>query len=177
METEYFFGMVNQYETSRIQGYRGDIHSSAISKVPRSFGFLLQNIIKEFEANLDFFCSAEQKVIIIGFQPLAVNYHSDTPKKLNRVYSKLEPSAHFCCTLEYIVVPKNQRATGGWQKTLSILVDFTTGEIMDRSYFIDRFDGNSLDKANNKGLSIGVIQDELLKIAWQTYFVRERLQL
>lgn len=166
MDSRYFFGMVGQFETNRIQAYQGAIDSSALHQVPEAFGVLLQSIITIFHQNLDKFCQPDQKLLLIGLQPLAIKYYSDYPIEKKRIFSADDSRAHFCCTLEYMRAGLSQPANMPWQDTRSILIDFTTGEVMDRDFFLARIMGQ--DSGQDKVL--GVMDEQQLAAAWQRFW-------
>lgn len=168
MDSDYFFGMVGQFETKRVQAYRGPIDSSAFHKVPKPFGLLMHNIIEVFDKHIERFCCDSEKIVLIGFQPIAVKYHSDLPIKFNRIYSKKDPRSHFCCSLEFIVVPIEQKDGFTWQDTDSILIDFSSGHIMDQNNFFKLLSGR--ESVNH----LGKIEEQLLNTAWQMFQVRNR---
>lgn len=170
MDAAYFFGMIGQFETNRIQAYRGQIDSSALHKIPRPFGMLMHNIIDILHTKLRQLCQLDEKILLIGFQPVAIKYYSDLPLQRQRIYNAAEKRVHFCCTLEYITVPIEKSSGFKWQATQSILIDFSSGMVMDREYFL----GLLLQSSDNnpKGI-LGMLDDKLLNTAWQIFRLRE----
>lgn len=169
MNADYFFGMLSQFETDRVKAHKLDVEACAFSSVPKPFALLLNNIIHILDANLDELCLADERVVLLGFQPSAVTYHSVMPENLGRVISPDRACEHMCCTLGYMVEGLNNPAST-WQKTQSLVIDFTSGMVMDGAYFCDLLS----NKTPRQGHLLGILDGEVLDTAWRMVRFRDK---
>ena len=55
-----------------------------------------------------------------------------------------------------------------WENTHSLIIDFTTGDMMDREYYL-----SILNNAPKAGILLGKMNEEALKIAWKIVQLRQ----
>jgi len=162
MHYDYFIGMISQYETDRIKAYRG--HSYRVTNtIPDAFGLLVPDIIQTLDSNIHSLCQPDQNIVILGLQPAGQMLESKRPQQLKRTYDREHESRHLCCTLDFQIVPAaDEMAHHDWQKTYSVVIDFTAGEIMnDRAYLA------KLAMLDIPGVIYGRLNAESLKLAWR----------
>jgi hypothetical protein len=137
---------------------------SAPSPIPNEFMSLLPEIIKVLDNNIRTFCKEDQVLAIIGLQLGPPMMRSRTPEKLNRFIHKAYPHQHFCCVLQYMIVNRDDlENTTCWQGAQTLMVDFTTGDVMDGQRYIFRVLGDAPE-----GTVYGTINDKKLAAVWQT---------
>lgn len=162
MHYDYFIGMISQYETDRVKAYRGASYRVA-NTIPDAFGLLVPDIIQILQHNIQVLCQPEQMIVILGLQPAGQMLESKCPLELKRTYDQDNKSRHLCCTLDYLIVPSETKdCHHDWNKTHSIVIDFTAGDIMnDRAYLA------KVAMLDIPGVIYGRLNAESLKLAWR----------
>lgn len=161
MKHEYLIGKIKQYQTPRIRAYEGGVNSKP-EQVPAAFALLIPEIFAILSVNLDNICEPSEGLVIFGLQPASTMLTSNAPMELKRSIPSLQPDYHFCCTLDYFIVPLGELdKTHHWQKTHSIIIDFTSGKLMDSDRFLAQ---HCIEPITGK--EFGEISQEALDIVW-----------
>lgn len=161
MHYDYFISIVKQYETDRVKAFVGD-RCGSTARIPKPFALLMQDIIEILNNNLSHLCKDDEGIVITGLQPAVNMIHSSLPSTLNRKITE-DDDSHLCCTLEYIVLPKEQLVNAThWTHTCSVVVDFTAGTLMDLNEYLSRL---SL-QVKQPGTVYGWLNYEILAAAW-----------
>ena len=155
-----FIQCVHEQDSAKIKALNIE-ESCATEQVPQEVLYLFPALIKLLEKNLTF-VSSNEVMLLFGLQPCAVFIHSDFPLTSNRIFDKEDPSRHLCCVLQYFLASKISTGQDrNWQKTETVVVDFTTGFLMDNEcYFAKVFDLPS------QGLVYGNLQPNELNAIW-----------
>lgn len=168
MNYDYFIGMVKHHETNRIRAYRGTQQTSP-EHVPAAFALLMPEIISIINFNFSEICKPEESIVIFGLQPASAMIASNQPLELGRSIEGLQPDYHFCCTLDFFrttTIEPHQNEE--WVNTDSIIVDFTTGQMMDSDRFLAK-----LHFLPKQGKFYGRISKEALNIAWTIIRIKQ----
>lgn len=164
MDYTQFIKAVNRHKTANITALK--IPSScAMEQIPDLFSNLMGNICDIIKSNINKFCNNNEVIAIFGLQPSIAPITSEIPKKLNRIINPKHPDWHFCCTLSYMALKTEKiSTTKSWHNSKSIVIDFTTGAIIDA----DRYLTTILSQKIN-GTVYGCLQQDLLKQIWEKY--------
>jgi hypothetical protein len=161
MRYDYFIGMVKHHETKHIRAYTGEQQTNP-EHVPTAFALLMPEIISILNENFDDVCGLGHGIVIFGLQPASAMIASNIPLEQERFVDGLQPDYHFCCTLDFFKVPMSDiNDSEDWNYTDSIVVDFTSGELMDSDRFLSK-----LHFLPEQGKLYGRINKEALNIAW-----------
>jgi len=137
------------------------VESCATEQVPQEVLRIFPALIKLLEKNLTFTPSNEV-MLLFGLQPCAVSLHSDFPVTCNRIFDKEDPFRHLCCVLQYFLAPKISLGQDrNWQKTQTLVIDFTTGFLMDNECYFSR-----VFALPSQGLVYGSLQPTELNAIW-----------
>lgn len=136
--------------------------SCAITRIPRAFNILLPCIVQCIQAEINSFCSTNELIAIFGLQMSSGTVQTEMPKKLHRIYDKHHSNYHLCCVLSYLILPiENSTLPEDWQNSRSILIDFTSGEIMDGERYLSLVFNHPVN-----GKLYGTLPEKLLTKAW-----------
>lgn len=161
MNYSYFIAMVKHHETQHIRAYTGEQKTNP-EHVPAAFALLMPEIISIFNDNFNDVCELGQGMVIFGLQPASAMIASNKPLEQERFIDGLQPDYHFCCTLDFFKVPMDQLdGSEAWSCTDSVVIDFTSGELMDSDRFLSK-----LHFLPEQGKLYGRINKEALNIAW-----------
>ncbi len=162
MRYDYFIGMVRNHETSRIRSFSGSQQTNP-EHIPAAFALLMPEVIAILKENFNEVCEADQGIVIFGLQPASGMIASNRPLELERFVDGLQLDYHFCCTLDFFKVPMSQidKADDHWHCTDSVVIDFTSGEVMDSDRFLSKL--HALPEA---GKLYGCIKEDALEIIW-----------
>lgn len=141
--------------------------SCSESQLPENFSCLFPEILNILEQNISVL-SPENKIIgLFSLQAAAGRISSSLRKKLHCQ----APDYHLCYVLNYLILPfsaSNKYQVSDWDKYQSLVIDFTSGEVMDidRYLFLSGYYGT-------EGKIYGHLSANLLKKAWQLYTTNE----
>ncbi len=108
-----------------------------MSNIPNEFILLLPNIVEIVHSNKEKLCKKNEVIAIFGMQVSFMSITSDIPRITNRVINSNNPNCHLCCNLNYLVTDaqKQNKATS-WEGAKTIMIDFTTGVVMDKIEYL-----------------------------------------
>jgi len=164
MEYDYFIGMIKHYETSRVKAFRGQAQSASHA-IPNAFGLLLDEVVQILHRNLPSLCQQQEGLVIFGLQSAGSTIKSNKPFINNRILDHGHPDNHFCCTLEFSIVPRTLlKQDVDWEETQSVIIDFTTGIVMDKEQYLAQL--QQAPNAVEQGKILGHLNKDILDIAW-----------
>lgn len=163
MEYQRFTKIVKQQNNNRVKAL--SIPSScATTQIPTSFSTLLPDIINIMHDNIKTLCEETEVLALFGFQVTSIPLTSELPQKLNRSIDENNPDFHFCCNLSYLALKTKQlKSVKTWNNAKSIVVDFTTGTVMDATQYLHQI----LEKGP-EGNILGHLDQTLLDFAWKS---------
>lgn len=163
MKYQNFIAQLKQYETAHIKtvAFPG---CCTMDEIPDVFASLLPEIIQNLENNLLSLCAQNQVLAVIGMQIGPPMLESIAPLELKRIYSKQNPSQHFCLVLQYLLLTPEQleQDIESWYGSETLMIDFTTGKIMDAEYYLSLM----LNKPV-QGICYGQLSKDKLDDIWQ----------
>jgi hypothetical protein len=162
MTYDHFIAALKQHQTAHVKALAFP-ESCAPQKIPDSFASLLPDVVELLEKHIQQFCKETQEILILfSLQPGSVTVNSDTPITLNRIINDQCPTNHLCCSLSYLIVPKTEfKRVTSWQGAQTIMVDFTTGVVMDGDRYL-----SLLFSAAPAGIAYGNLNSTKLAQAW-----------
>lgn len=137
MKYDYFIGMLKYHQTTRIRAFNGPQQTNP-EHVPDAFALLIPDIISILTENFNEFCGLDQGIVIFGLQPASRMIASNIPLEQERFIDGFQIDYHLCCTLDFFKVPMSQIDEADWHCTDSIVIDFTTGEVMDSDRLLSK---------------------------------------
>lgn len=156
-----FIKVLRQYQTPHVKALAFP-QSCAPSKIPNAFRLLLPDIIELLESHIDQFCAQDQVMALFGLQPGSVALTSSAPGLLNRISNAQYPDTHLCCSLAYLTLSKQQlKQIQSWHGSQNIIVDFTTGLVMDGPRYLSQVFAES-----PKGIVYGSLNPAKLAMVW-----------
>jgi hypothetical protein len=162
MTYDHLIALLKQHQTLRIKAIAFP-QSCTPNQIPDAFGQLLPDIIKLLEAHIEQFCGNEHVLVLFGLQPGSISFTSDYPVQLNRILDNQQPHIHLCCTLAYLTSPQHQlEQLQSWQGAQNIIIDFTTGTVMDGDRYFSQVFSEPL-----KGIVYGMLDNSKLASAWE----------
>ena len=163
MKYKDLIGTLTAYQTPSIRAIAFP-KSCAPDRLPDAFLSLLAGVVKILDAHRDQLCdTAKEVVVLFSLQHLSLNLTSDAPNLLHRKIDINRPTEHFCCSLEYLVLPKHQlNHVSSWQGAKSVVIDFTTGMVMDNDYYCCK-----LFNTKPTGQVYGKLNYQTLRQAWR----------
>ena len=163
MKYQDFIAIVKQHQTAQIKtvAFPG---CCTMDEIPDVFASLLPEIIQILADNLPSLCAENQVLTVIGMQIGPPMLESVMPLKLKRIYNADYPTQHFCLVLQYLLLTSEQLQQGvdSWYGSETLMIDFTTGKIMDAEYYLSLMLNNTL-----KGICYGQIAEQQVENAWQ----------
>lgn len=161
MTYDYFIGMVKHHQNTRIRAFSG-VQQTNPEHVPAAFALLMPEIFSILNEHLDDICDMDEVMVIFGLQPASRMFASNMPLEKERFIEGLQPDYHLCCTLDFFKVPMQQiESNDAWSCTNSVVVDFTSGEVMDSDRLLAK-----LQVSSESGKLYGRIKEDALDIAW-----------
>jgi hypothetical protein len=137
--------------SQRIAIYKGKMNS-AMSEIPASFIQTLPEILKLMSRSLDLLCQDKNKgILIVGIRPCV---------------SMIEENdrSHFCCSLEFEIHPlKELHQIDKRTHTFSVIINFSTGEIMNNDMYVNKLFIEYLKNA----VIYGNIDSQTLSQCWK----------
>lgn len=168
MTYDYFIKMVKHHQTDRIRAFSGSQQANP-EHVPTAFVLLMPEIIAVLNENLETICEPEQVMVIFGLQPATRMIASNKPLEKERFIEGLQPDYHLCCTLDFFKVAVDHMGSESWNCTDSIVIDFTSGEIMDSDQLLAK-----LNLDSKPGKLYGHINEDALEIAWTIAKIKQQ---
>lgn len=163
MTYKEFIRYLKECETADIQVLSFP-DSCAVDSLPDSFGLIFSDIVNFLQNHLVEFCGQGEVLALFGMQVVAGRITSSLPQRLNRIYYTQRPNDHFCCALNYLVLPaENESPIHDWRGYQSLFIDFTTGKVMDSNHYLFLMNYHSLS-----GKIYGELNSNLLEKAWQS---------
>jgi hypothetical protein len=164
MTYNHFICILKKHQTPRIKALALP-KSCAPHKIPQSFASLLPDIIELLEKHIHYFClDAHQILALFGLQPTSVTINTDMPINANRIINEQEPTNHLCCSLTYLVTSKLElEHIESWQDAQTIMIDFTSGLVMDGPRYMSMLFGGPL-----AGIAYGNLDHTKLAKIWTT---------
>lgn len=161
MKYDYFIGMVKHHQTTRIRAFSG-LQQTNPEHVPAAFALLMPEIFSILNEHISDICNTDEVMVIFGLQPASRMIASNMPLEKERFIKGLQPDYHLCCTLDFFKVPMQQiESSDAWSCTDSVVVDFTSGELMDSDRLLAK-----LHASSENGKLYGCIREDALDIAW-----------
>ena len=152
MEQDTFYETLTGSQTERTKVLLL-LSSRAAAGIPKVFTSTFPSIIANLTANLDKICRGAinhaPTITLFDLQVPVVAIWSELPQKLHRVIDARNPGQHFCRILRYY---------------RNLVIDFTTGEIMDDNQYLRR-----LNLTKKPGMVLGLIDPVALSNAWQLF--------
>jgi hypothetical protein len=162
MNYHEFFDASKNAETKHVKALFFQ-NSCAVTQIPSAFRLLIPYLICWMQAHLKDFCNPGEVIGLFGLQVMSVAIESSLPQKLNRIHYPKTPTYHLCVSLNYLILPLHLiNVIKSWRDHQSLIVDFTTGEIMDSDRYLSLTLGIDLP-----GKIYGKISPKLLDQSWQ----------
>jgi hypothetical protein len=161
---EQFIGALREHETPHIKALSFP-ESCSPKKIPDAFLSLLPQIIKILEKQLTKLCKLNQVVALFGLQTAPIAIKSTLPVTSKRIINIKNTEHHLCCSLSYLITSaENFNHIKSWEGAENIIIDFTSGEIMDSDYYIAKL-SNGAPKRNHL---YGALDASHLDAAWKS---------
>lgn len=161
MNYKFFIEAIKQHETPRVIGISFNTACST-QRLPTAIAIILPDLIGILNKNINSFCEDNQLLAVFGLQFGPAMLESETPFQLNRVFSSENPNSHFCLILQVLAVnPEKLNAIKDWQGSQNIMIDFTTGIVMDCDNYFSLLEGEK-----NQGVIYGSINEKKLSQMW-----------
>lgn len=161
MKYDHFIETLKKFQTQRIKVISFP-QSCAIENIPQEFDLLLSDIVHLLDKNITYLCNDNEIIALFGMQFGPPMLQSELPLTSNRIFNHKYPQEHFCCVLQYLVCASSTIASlQSWQGMQSIVLDFTSGLVMDGNCYIDKFHNRSSD-----GIIFGEISHHKLSKTW-----------
>lgn len=165
MKYEDLIRLMEKYQTVRVKSIYFQ-NSCATQRIPWSFSALIPNIIEIINSHIDLLCKENEIVAIFGLQPGPPALESDWPGLFNRTFDEKYPHDHFCLVLQYLMTTKaNLPTLTTWSGSQNLMIDFTTGELMDEERYLAML-GHDYPI---KGQLYGVLDHSDLIQAWSSF--------
>lgn len=162
MQYEHFIRVIESYQTNHVKAisFPG---SCAPDQVPPEFAVLFADIVITLEQQHHLLCQPDEVIAIFGIQAGPALLKSKLPLRLNRIICDGNPTYHLCLVLQYLVTKPNQLSQlSSWQGSRNLLLDFTTGQMMDPVYYI-----GLMQQQPQQGLLLGQMNQQRLSRVWE----------
>lgn len=161
--SEHFFMTMQSCETGSVVAINVP-ESCHMTQIPSEFRFLFPDLIKIINDNKKRICNKGEVIAVFGLQVSFMPIVSDIPIITNRVISDEKAQYHFCCNLNYLTVkPSECNKIISWDGAQTIIVDFTTGAVLNSIEYLNRV----FNKANTAGTVYGYLSPVLLDNIWR----------
>lgn len=163
MQYEHFIRVIESYQTEHVQAiaFPG---SCAPDQVPPEFAVLFADIVITLEKQHHLLCQPDEVIAIFGIQAGPALLKSSQPLRLNRIICDGNPTYHLCLVLQYLVAKPSQLSQlSSWQGSRNLVVDFTTGQIMDPAYYVALVQ----QQLPQQGLLLGRMNQHRLTKVWE----------
>lgn len=171
MQYDYLMGMIKSHETRRIRAFNGTKQSNP-EPIPAAFALLMPEIMAILTKSLNDLCEFDQGMVIFGLQPASGMISSNSPLEHERFIDGLPLDYHFCCTLDFFKIKLGQTDKNTiWGHTNSIVIDFTSGEVMDSDRFLSK-----VHFFADQGILYGRITKKALDIVWTIAKIKQTQQ-
>ncbi len=162
MKYELFVDILKKHQTARVKAlfFPG---SCATERIPSLFAFLIPDIITILCNNINQLCKENEVIAVFGIQPGPPPIESAQPLLLQRVLNKAYPRNHLCLVIQYLITTVDQMPQlTEWNGAKSMIIDFTTGRLMNDDYYISTIEG----KEHPKGIIFGAVDENKLDMIW-----------
>ncbi len=167
MTYEQFIATLLKHQTYHVKALSFP-ESCSPKKIPDSVLTLFPAIIKILEKQVAKLCQLNQIIAVFGLQTAPIAINSSLPIISHRIIDRKQPKRHLCCSLSYMVSSANDFANiKSWKETENIILDFTTGEIMDGNYYMTKLS----HRPAVKGHLYGVLDSSELNAVWKNLSV------
>ena len=164
MQYEHFIKAIETYQTKHVQAIAFPA-SCAPEQAPSEFAAFLADVIILLEQYHHALCQSDEIIAIFGIQAGPALLKSQLPLRLDRIAYDNNPTYHFCLILQYLVTDSNQLSQlSSWQGSHNLVLDFTTGYIMDPAYYVALV---QQEQSPQQGLLLGQINQQRLTSAWK----------
>lgn len=163
MQYEHFIRVIESYQTQHVQAiaFPG---SCAPEQVPSEFAVLFADIVIALEQKHHLLCQPDEVIAIFGIQAGPALLKSRLPLRLNRIICDGNPTYHLCLVLQYLITkPSQLRQLSSWQGSRNLVLDFTTGHIMDPAHYVALVQQQALQQ----GLMLGQMNQQRLTRVWE----------
>lgn len=170
MHYDYFIGMIKAYETDKITAFQSQKYNTS-NAIPDAFALLIPDVVNLLSKHIDELCESHQRMVIFGLQPAGAMLTSNQPLASKRTLNLkgFQADFHFCCTLEYFLTSAEDiDSSTNWSQTYSLVLDFTSGEMMDTEQYIKR-----LFSDKTEFQIIGRLPERTLKIVWHIANIKQ----
>ena len=138
MTYQEFIECIEAHQTESIRALSIE-NSCATDKIPDEILLLIPNLIELLKSCFSKFCKEDQILALHGLQPCMLALESESQKSRDLKLSK-NALAHLCCSLQYMVLSKDSQKKEEpkkvWDKTQTMVIDFTTGKVMDNEEYL-----------------------------------------
>jgi hypothetical protein len=163
MTYEQFIGTLMQHETSHVKALSFP-ESCSPRRIPDNFLVLLPAIIKILDRQKSKLCQINQIVALFGLQAAPVAIKSSLPITSQRIIDARNPEQHLCCSLAYLITCTHTLSQiKSWEGAENIIVDFTSGEIMDGNYYLAKL----ANTPGKRSRLYGVLDSSRLDSVWK----------
>lgn len=162
MQYNQFISVIEHYQTEHVKAisFPG---SCAPEQVPSEFVVLFPDIISALEQQHHSLCQPDEVIAIFGIQAGPALLKSRLPLRLNRIICDGNPTYHFCLVLQYLIIkPCQLGQLSSWQSSRNLVLDFTTGQIMDPAYYVAL-----IQQQVQHGLLLGQMNQQRLTSVWE----------
>lgn len=157
MQYQTFINTIKCHETENVTALSYN-DCCSLESFPPEFIPLLGEIVRLLDESKELICGETNcKIAIIGMQIIPRWLASKTAYK-TRTSGK---NYHLCYLISYLLIGHNQEKPRSWSHQETLVVDFTTGEIMDNDRYFSLAFGES-----KRGCQLGTIPQKQLDIAW-----------
>lgn len=170
MDYSDFVNVLKQCQTPRIKVLSFP-ESCAPHKIPSGFLGLLPAVVQLLNSCLQMFCRDSQQVLaLFGLQLGSVMINSDAPLQLQRVIDQKNPRQHLCCSLAFLTLSEREmQQTKNWQTAHTLMIDFTTGLVMDGDYYTALV----MNESPSEGVVYGTLDTHQLTDLWKTQTLKQ----
>jgi hypothetical protein len=165
MTYEQFIGTLRQHETLHVKALSFP-ESCSPRKIPEAFLSLLPKVIKILEKKAAKLCRFNNQVVaLFGLQAAPIAIKSTLPITSQRIINTRNPEYHLCCSLSYLVTSvEGFQDIQSWEGAENIIIDFTSGEIMNGNYYIAKLSQGKPKKTH----LYGSIEASHLDAVWKS---------
>ncbi len=130
-------------------------------QLPNNLLPLLKEAIRVLDNSTTFF-QEKMEIYFYSIQFTPFSIESELPQTTQRIFQHKSPRIHLTCSLQYIKKnTSNYPTLNDFSHSDSIVIDFTSGEIGDRNYYLSKIK----NKKSATGL-LGMINKHKLNKAW-----------
>jgi len=163
MEYNNFISTIKTYQTKWITAIYIP-NSCAMTQIPTAFGLMFPSLLEIVQCNYDNLCAKNKIIAVFGLQVSFTPIISDLPELFDRVINDEIPKCHFCCNLDYLAIePSKLKNIQSWEGSQTIVIDFTTGMVMDSAEYLNKI----FSKSDSPGMVYDWLDQGLLGQVWK----------